>query len=83
MSSVSLRKSKTAPGLEQVYQIGVKDYVIPVITRFVADLLGFWDNVKTEQHKDRLYNENQSYQHIDKCQSYKAYESDEVTLWKR
>ena len=40
-------------------------------------------NVKAEQHKDRLYNKNQSYQHIDKCQSYKAYESGEATLWKR
>jgi hypothetical protein len=30
-----------------------------------------------------FYNENQSYQHIDKCQSYKAYESGEATLWKR
>lgn len=58
-------------------------YAIPVITRFVADLLGFWDNVKTEQHKDRLYNENQIYQHIDNCQSYKVYESDETALWKR
>ena len=58
-------------------------YTIPVITRFVADFLGFWDSVKTPANTQRKYNENQIYQHIHNCQAYLAYCSDETTIWKR
>lgn len=57
--------------------------MIPVITRFVVDFLGFWDTVKTPVHPDRKYNENQIYQHIHNCQNYLTYDSDETTLSKR
>ncbi|MCJ1308958.1 hypothetical protein MMC25_002613 [Agyrium rufum] len=68
----------------QVYQVDVvRDYAIPIITRFVADLLGFWDCIKTPANLDRPYTENQIYQLIHDSQDYLAYNSDETTMWKR
>lgn len=58
-------------------------YAIPVVTRFVSDFLGFFDCIKTPAHTDRKYDENQIYQHIQSCQDYLAYDSDETTIWKR
>ncbi|MCJ1465542.1 hypothetical protein MMC07_004160 [Pseudocyphellaria aurata] len=69
---------------EQIYQIDiVKDYAIPVVTRFFVDFLGFWDCVQTPQHPNRQYNENEIYEHICNCQDYRSYNSDETTMWKR
>lgn len=70
---------------EQVYQIDVvKDYAIPVVTRFLVDFLGNWDQVKTNQSNvDRPYTENQIYQHIDNCQNFQSWDSDETKVWQR
>ena len=56
---------------------------IPVITRFVADFLGFSDLVKTENNPHGKFSENEIYQHIMNCQVFLAYNIDETKMWKR
>ena len=54
------------------------------MTRFVADFLGFGDQIKTQlDQRDRKYNENQIYQHFTNCQDYLTFNSDETVTWKR
>ena len=53
------------------------------MTRFVADLLGFGDLVKTKKYPNREYDENEIYQHINNVQKFLSYNSDETTTWKR
>lgn len=61
----------------------VKDMAIPVITRFVADLIGFWDQVKTVEFPNRKYEENDIYFHIENCQNFETHDSDPTTRWRR
>ena len=73
---------KVAEG--QVFQLDVvSDYAIPVITRFVADWLGFWDRVKSVEYPDREFSENQIYQHLDNCQDYQSWDADQTKSMKR
>ncbi|TAQ84346.1 hypothetical protein B7494_g7332 [Chlorociboria aeruginascens] len=84
LENMSPEERKRVSHPAQTYQLDVvKDYAIPIITRFFADFLGFWDKIKTPSFTDRKYNENQIYQHINNCQDYLAYNSDETTQFKR
>src|SRR5205809_7487183 len=56
---------------------------IPVVTRFVADFLGFSDHVKTETNPKGKFTENEIYEHITNCQVFLAYNTDETKLLKR
>ncbi|KAK0725844.1 heme peroxidase-domain-containing protein [Lasiosphaeris hirsuta] len=68
----------------KVYQIDIaRDFAIPVVTRYVADFLGFGHLVRTETNASAPYSENDIYQHITNCQVYLSYNSDETKLLKR
>ncbi|KAK3364554.1 hypothetical protein B0T25DRAFT_576792 [Lasiosphaeria hispida] len=68
----------------KVYQIDMaRDFAIPVVTRYVADFLGFGHLVRTETNMSAPYSENDIYQHIANCQVYLSYNSDETKLLKR
>ena len=56
---------------------------IPVITRFVADFLGFAYRIRTMKDDTREFSENKIYQHITNCQVFLAYNADETKMWKR
>lgn len=56
-------------------------YAIPIVTRFIADYLGFWPNVKSAKNPERSYDENQIYKHIANCQNYQAWDSDLTKTW--
>lgn len=58
-------------------------FTIPIITRFFADYLGFWDRVKTKAQPARDFSEVQIHDHIRNCQDYLSYCADETTQWKR
>jgi hypothetical protein len=49
----------------------------------VADFLGFGRDIKTEEHMDRKYDENQIYRHFTNCQDFLTFNPDETTTWKR
>src|SRR5436305_683297 len=56
---------------------------VPVVTRFVADFLGFTHLIKSEKHPNRKYSEEDVYTHIQNCQSFLSYGSDETKTLKR
>lgn len=56
---------------------------IPVITRYVADFLGFGDRIRTNGNSKAPYSENEIYQHITNCQVFLSYNADETKMWKR
>ena len=56
---------------------------IPVITRYVADLLGFAHRVRTEKNEHGEFSENEIYQHITNCQTFLAYGVDETKMLSR
>ncbi|KAK3938600.1 heme peroxidase-domain-containing protein [Diplogelasinospora grovesii] len=67
-----------------IYQIDItRDVAIPVITRYVADFLGFGDQVKSDRNPRARYSENEIYQHITNCQIFLSYNADETKLLKR
>ena len=69
---------------EQVYQLDVvSDYAIPVVTRFFADWLGFWDRVKTTDFPDREFSENAIYELLEHCQDYQSWDADQTKGMKR
>ncbi|KAF2669019.1 heme peroxidase [Microthyrium microscopicum] len=77
------RKFQKKANGDQIYQIDVvKDFAIPLITRFFADFLGFWESIKTEQHLERPYDENDIYLHLSNCQRFSSQDSDPARLWK-
>ncbi|KAH7039913.1 uncharacterized protein B0I36DRAFT_309597 [Microdochium trichocladiopsis] len=84
---IRLREQRTfqkCPNGDQVFQIDiVSDYAIPVVTRFIADFLGFWTEVKTPQFLDRPYSENQIYRLLENCQNYDSYDADPTKTWAR
>ncbi|KAI8668499.1 hypothetical protein NCS55_00876100 [Fusarium keratoplasticum] len=67
-----------------VYQLDVvRDFAIPVVTRYVADFLGFGHLVQSDKNDKAPYSENEIYQHITNCQVFLSYNSDETKLLKR
>ncbi|KAF5003805.1 hypothetical protein FDECE_9661 [Fusarium decemcellulare] len=67
-----------------IYQLDiVRDFAIPVVTRYVADFLGFGHLVRSDANSSALYSENEIYQHITNCQVFLSYNSDETKLLKR
>ena len=56
---------------------------IPVITRTMADFLGFGDRIRSISNTKALYSENEIYQHITNCQIFLTYNADETKLLKR
>ncbi|RBQ72161.1 hypothetical protein FVER14953_12540 [Fusarium verticillioides] len=58
-----------------------RDFAIPVVTRYVADFLGFGNKLfKTPTEAKDTYSENEIYQHITNCQIFLSYNADE-TKW--
>ncbi|KAI1036313.1 hypothetical protein LB503_003460 [Fusarium chuoi] len=58
-----------------------RDFAIPVVTRYVADFLGFGNKLfKTPAEGKDTYSENEIYQHITNCQIFLSYNADE-TKW--
>ena len=55
---------------------------IPIITRFVADFLGFGHCIRTMKDDKREFSENEIYQHITDYQVFLAYNADETKMWK-
>ncbi|KAL8789579.1 MAG: hypothetical protein Q9195_006756 [Heterodermia aff. obscurata] len=67
-----------------VFQVdATRDIAIPVVTRCVADFLGFGNQVKDLGNSQAKYSENEIYQHITNCQVFLAYNADETKLLKR
>ena len=56
---------------------------IPVITRYIADFLGFGDRIRANAGSTGTLSENEIYQHITNCQVYSSYNADETKLLKR
>lgn len=54
-----------------------------MVTRYVADFLGFGHRLKTESNPHGLFTENEIYQHITNCQTFMSYYTDETKSLKR
>ena len=59
----------------------IQEFAVPVVTRFVADFLGFGHLIKTATMHDRAYNERQIYAHFSNCQDYLTFDSDETKAY--
>ncbi|KAI0152699.1 heme peroxidase [Xylariaceae sp. FL1272] len=71
-------------GTSKVYQLDVvRDFAIPFIVRFVADVLGFWEKVKTPEFPDRDHDENEIYRHIVNCQNWRSWNADQTKMMQR
>lgn len=82
--SVVMKPGQEKSKVDPVYQLDVtRDFAIPVITRYVADFLGFGHLVKSERSLDAKYSENEIYQHITNCHVYFSYNADETKIPKR
>ncbi|KAI1329875.1 heme peroxidase-domain-containing protein [Xylariaceae sp. FL0255] len=67
-----------------VYQVDItRDVAIPVVTRYVADFLGFEHKIRSPEHPHGQYSENEIYQHITNCQTFVAYNVDETKMIRR
>ncbi|KAM0355122.1 hypothetical protein ACHAPU_000982 [Fusarium lateritium] len=67
-----------------IYQLDiVRDFAIPVVTRYVADFLGFGHLLQSDTNSHAPYSENEVYQHINNCQVFLSYNTDETKLLKR
>jgi hypothetical protein len=68
----------------QIYQLDiVKDFVIPILVRFMVDFMGFWELVKTPEFPEREFFENDIFRLIEDCQNYQAWDSDVTKGMKR
>lgn len=82
--SVVMKPGQENPKTDPCYQLDVtRDFAIPVVTRYVADFLGFGHLVKSEKNLHAKYSENEIYQHITNCHLYFSYNADETKLPKR
>ena len=54
-----------------------------MITRYVADLLGFTHRLRSEKNPKAEFSENEIYQHITNCQTFLAYGVDETKMLSR
>ncbi|KAL4727914.1 hypothetical protein ACLX1H_004611 [Fusarium chlamydosporum] len=78
------REVVTTNKAKGIYQLDiVRDYAIPIVTRFVADFLGFGHLLRSETNSYAPYSENEVYQHINNCQVFLSYNTDETKLLKR
>ncbi|KAL8813523.1 MAG: hypothetical protein Q9200_000197 [Gallowayella weberi] len=69
---------------KSIFQVDItRDVAIPVVTRCVADFLGFGDQVRNTGNPKAKYTENEIYQHITNSQVFLAYNADETKLLKR
>ncbi|KAH7329412.1 putative prostaglandin G/H synthase 2/cyclooxygenase 2, pgh2/cox2 [Stachybotrys elegans] len=60
-----------------------RDFAIPVVTKYVADFLGFGDKLRSPSSPSNPFTENEIYQHITNCQIFLSYNADETKLLKR
>lgn len=58
-------------------------FAIPVVTKYVADFLGFGHLIRSPDHPKAPYSENEIYQHITNCQVFLSYNTDETKLLRR
>ncbi|KAL8856073.1 MAG: hypothetical protein Q9178_007329 [Gyalolechia marmorata] len=69
---------------ENTFQVDVtRDVAIPVVTRCIADFLGFGDQIRNIGNPQAKYPENEIYQHITNCQVFLSYNTDETKLLRR
>jgi len=54
-----------------------------VVTKYVADFLGFGHLIRSAEHPNARHSENEIYQHITNCQIFLSYNADETKLLKR
>ena len=67
-----------------VYQIDItKDFAIPVVSRYVSEILGIGHLIESELNPKAKYTENEIYRHITNCHVYLSYNADETKLLKR
>ncbi|KAJ4243864.1 hypothetical protein NW762_014745 [Fusarium torreyae] len=67
-----------------IYQLDIiRDFAIPIVTRYVADFLGFGHLLQSDANSQAPYSENEVYQHINNCQVFLSYNTDETKLLKR
>ncbi|KAF7560121.1 hypothetical protein G7046_g4030 [Stylonectria norvegica] len=84
MRDIVTREFVTMDKKKRIYQLDVvKDFAIPVVTRYVADFLGFGNLVRSDKNRNAKYSENEIYQHITNCQVFLSYNVDETKLLKR
>ncbi|KAK0388546.1 hypothetical protein NLU13_4789 [Sarocladium strictum] len=77
-------KRESVAMTNSTFQIdATRDFAIPVVTRYVADFLGFGDKLRTVSNLANSYTENEIYQHITNCQVFLSYNADETKLMKR
>ncbi|CZS85760.1 unnamed protein product [Fusarium graminearum] len=78
------REVVTTDKTKGIYQLDiVRDFAIPIVTRFVADFLGFGHLLRSDTNSHAPYSENEIYQHINNCQVFLSYNTDETKLLKR
>ena len=58
-------------------------FAIPVVTRYVADFLGFGHLIRSDKNSRAPHSENEIYRHITNCQTFLSYNADETKLLKR
>jgi hypothetical protein len=75
-------ESKFSFSLAHTY-LTCNSYAIPIVTRFVADFLGFGHLLRSDTNSHAPYSENEVYQHINNCQVFLSYNTDETKLLKR
>ncbi|KAJ9424436.1 heme peroxidase-domain-containing protein [Fusarium oxysporum] len=75
-------KRESVSMTNSTFQIdATRDFAIPVVTRYVADFLGFGNKLfKTPTDAKDTYSENEIYRHITNCQIFLSYNADE-TKW--
>ncbi|KAF7536267.1 hypothetical protein G7054_g4653 [Neopestalotiopsis clavispora] len=75
-------KRESVSMTNSAFQIdATRDFAIPVVTRYIADFLGFADKLRQVPTEDKnTYSENEIYQHITNCQVFLSYNADE-TKW--
>lgn len=54
-----------------------------MVTRYVADFLGFSHSIRSPTNTTARFSENEIYQHITNCQVFLSYNADETKLLKR
>lgn len=80
----STAKRNSISMTNSTFQIdATRDFAIPVVTRYVADFLGFGHQIRTENNAGGLFSENEMYQHITNCQVFLSYNADEAKMLKR
>lgn len=66
-----------------LYDLHLPSFAIPIVTRYVADFLGFGDRIRSDKFPNAPHSENEIYQHITNCQIFLSYNADGTKLLKR